>query len=80
MDGILKLNFTWLLQRLVSLSFKKTTVQINLLEFFLEIDVCVILFDDFIRYLTFSHHTIQNIDSHAERLLTILCVVYAAMV
>ena len=45
----LKINFAWLLQRLVSLSFKKTTVHINLLEyFFLEIDVCFILFVDLI--------------------------------
>ena len=59
----LEINFALLLQRLVSLSFKKTTVHINLLaEYFsLEIDVCVILFVDLIiRYLTFSHHTIQN--------------------
>ena len=59
----LEINFAWLLQRLVSLSFKKTTVHINLIAdyFFLEIDVCVILFVDLIiRYLTFSHHTIQN--------------------
>ena len=41
----LKINLAWLLQRLVSLSFKKTTVHINLLEYFvLEIDVCVIAF------------------------------------
>ena len=47
----------------VSLSFKKTTANINLLEyFFLEIDVYVVLFVDLIHYLTFSHHTIQ--DSH----------------
>ena len=42
-------NFAWLRQRLVSPSFKKTTVHINLPEyyfrysiFFLEIDICVI--------------------------------------
>ena len=29
---LLKINFAWLLQRLVLLSFKKTTVHINLLE------------------------------------------------
>ena len=37
------LVFVWLRQRLVSLSFKKSALHINLLEyfFFLEIDVCV---------------------------------------
>ena len=30
----LKTNFAWLHQRLVALSFKKTTVHINLLEYF----------------------------------------------
>ena len=36
-------HFVWLRQKLVLLSFKKTTVHINLLEYFyfLEIDVCV---------------------------------------
>ena len=52
------INFAWLCQRLVSLSFEKTTVHINFV--LLDIDVCVLsLFVDFVRYLTFSHHRIQ---------------------
>ena len=48
-------------QRLVSLSFKKTTIHINLLEyFFLRLMFAFIpLFVDFVRYLTFWHHMIQ---------------------
>ena len=63
----LKINFAWLRQRLVSLSFKKTTLHINLLEFFfLEMDVCVIpLFVNFVRYNDILAPQDSNIDSHA---------------
>ena len=35
------------------------------------------LFVDFTHYLAFSHHAIENIDSHTS-LLTTLCVIHAA--
>ena len=37
----LKINFAWLCQRLMSLSFKKTAVHINLLECFFSWDQCL---------------------------------------
>ena len=83
---IFKFNFVWLCQRLESLFFKKTTVHINLLEyFFLAIDVCTYdplsLSNCWLCSLTdiLAPHE-SNINSHALSLLTISYVVYAAMV
>ena len=63
----LKINFVWLCQRLVSLPFKKTTVHINLLEyfFFLEIDVCIISLLTLFVICHIPAPQDSNIDSHA---------------
>ena len=78
---IWKFKFVLLFQRLVSLSYKKTTIHINLLEwFFCEIDVCVYppLFWLCLLSGILAPHD-SNIDCHALRLLPILYCVYIYM-
>ena len=62
-DSFKKFNFVWLRQRLVLLSFKKTTVHLNLLEyifvFLRSMFAFISLFVDIVRYLTFWHDMIQ---------------------
>ena len=73
-------KFVWLCQRLVSLSFKKTTIHINLLEkFFCEIDVCVY---PPLCWLCLLSDILAPHDSNIDSLCWLFCIVYiyAAMV
>ena len=73
-------HFVWLRQKLVLLSFKNSTVHINLLEYFcfLEIVVCVYPLTLFVIWHS-GTTWFKYIDAHAKSLLTISCVLYAAI-